>query len=459
MTAAPFAASPSHAGSGCAVVTATATWDHARLAETVAVRVDRLRALGLAPGELVLVAEDHGLDLIVMQHALARLGAALLPVPHGLAPEPKHGLVVLTSAEWVWSPGHPGQLNRLTPGPANPADWSGDPLALVIATSGTSANPKAVMLTQANVLASSAQVNARLGLGPGDLWLCCLPRHHIGGLAIAYRCALAEAGVLLHRGFDASAVAAAMHNYPVTHISLVPPMLSRLLDIGATPPASLRVALIGGQGLGDALARRALAAGWALRLTYGMTETGSQIATSGILSEPPVTGVVGFPLPGLTLDCPACFAQTRPLRLKGELVMAGYANPDRTKGLGLADGWLTTADLACRTQTGELRVLGRADGALVIGGVQVYPDLVAARLQAAPGVREAVVVSLADPTWGGRLAAAYVGEASEAELADWCRGLLPSPERPRLLLRLEALPRLASGKPDRRRIHGLLDGR
>jgi O-succinylbenzoic acid--CoA ligase len=138
--------------------------------------------------------------------------------------------------------------------------------------------------------------------------------------------------------------------------------------------------------------------------------------------------------------------------------MAGYANPDRVQGLGLTDGWLTTADLACITPAGALRVLGRADGALVIGGVQVYPGLVATRLLAAPGVREAVVLGLAEPTWGGHLAAAYVGEASEAELTDWCHRQLPGPERPRSLRRLAALPRLASGKPDLCRIRGLLGG-
>jgi O-succinylbenzoic acid--CoA ligase len=138
--------------------------------------------------------------------------------------------------------------------------------------------------------------------------------------------------------------------------------------------------------------------------------------------------------------------------------MAGYANPNRSQGLGLEDGWLTTADLACLTPAGALRVLGRADGALVIGGIQVFPDLVAARLLAAPGVREAVVVGLAEPTWGGRLAAAYVGDAPEAALAEWCHRQLPGAARPRTLRRMDALPRLASGKPDLGRIRKLLGG-
>jgi o-succinylbenzoate---CoA ligase len=451
-----FPAAPWHAGSRLAVLANEENWGYDRLAEAAAAKAELLRAHGLIPGEVVVVAEDPGLDLVLMQHALARCGAALLPVAAALEPESRQRLASLAGAEWAWSPGRPGRLDRLTRDQVTPAPWTGSPLALVVATSGSSGTPKAVMLTQANLLASCALVIARLGLREGDLWLCCLPRHHIGGLAIAYRCALAGAALLLHPIFDAPSVAAALDRYPVTHISLVPPMLARLLDQGTAPPASLRVALIGGQGLGGALARRALGAGWPLRLTYGMTETGSQVATSGPLACPPESGVVGTPLPGLTLNCPRCDEPTRALCLKGDLVMAGYANPNRSPGLGLKDGWLVTADLACLTREGELRVLGRADGALVIGGVQVYPDLIAARLLTAPGVREAVTIGLADPTWGGRLVVAYVGEATEASLAAWCRGHLPGPQGPRTFKCLEALPRLASGKPDLCRIRRLL---
>ena len=458
MSQVPFCAAPWQAGDGPAILAGNARWGYARLQEAATGRAALLRAQGLSPGQLVLVATNPPLELVLMQHTLARCDAALLPVPADLGDGRRARLIALTGAEWVWSPGTPGRLVQLPAGAHSqgPVPWATDPLALVIETSGSGGAPKAVMLTQGNVLASCTEVNARLGLAPGDLWLCCLPRHHVGGLVIAYRCALAGATVLLHAGFDATAVASDLARRRATHISLVPPMLARLLDLGIPPPPSLRVALIGGQALSTALAHRALDAGWPLRLTFGMTETCSQVATSGALGQIRDPRVVGAPLPGLTLDCPGCDDPPRTLRVRGALVMAGYANPSRTPGLGLNRGWLTTADLVCRTATGELRVLGRADEALVIGGEQVFPTVVADRLTGAPGVDAAVVVGVPDPVWGHRLIGVYAGTVDPADLAHWCRVHLAGPERPQVLRRLDALPLLPSGKHDLRRIRGLV---
>jgi len=395
-----------------------------------------------------------------MQHALARCDAGLLPISARLSAGRRSELAALTGAEWAWSPARRHPLTRLAPGGSNrsPALWADDPLALVIETSGSSGSPKAAMLSQGAVLASCSEVNTRLGLGPRDLWLCCLPRHHIGGLVIAYRCALAGAALLVHRAFDAATVADDLAKWAVTHVSLVPPMLAGLLAVGTPPPPSLRVALIGGQALSATLTRQALDAGWPLLLTYGMTETCSQIATSEPLTRVPEAGVVGAPLPRLTLDCPACGEPPRSLRVRGPMVMAGYARPDRAPGLGLDQGWLTTADLACRTQEGDLRILGRADEALVIGGVQVYPAEVADRLTQAPGIQAAVVVGIPDAVWGHRLIGVYVGTLAGPELTAWCRAHLPRRQRPAAVVRLDALPLLPSGKYDLARIRELATG-
>src|SRR5574343_1237617 len=132
--------------------------------------------------------------------------------------------------------------------------------ALIIATSGSEGQPRAVLLGNAQLDAAAAGANARLGLRAGDLWLDCLPLQHIGGLSILWRCARAGAGVLLHGSFDAVQVAADLAIQPVSHISLVPAMLARLLELGARPPASLRVALIGGAALSRQLYDKARAA-------------------------------------------------------------------------------------------------------------------------------------------------------------------------------------------------------
>jgi O-succinylbenzoic acid--CoA ligase len=132
--------------------------------------------------------------------------------------------------------------------------------------------------------------------------------------------------------------------------------------------------------------------------------------------------------------------------------MAGYANPSRTPGLGLVDGWLATSDLACLDPDGALRILGRADEVLVTGGVNVHPARVESVLLEAPGVRDLAVVGVSDPIWGQRLVAVYCGDISPTDLDAWCRSRLPGTERPRGFLPVPEIPLLESGKRDRRRL-------
>jgi len=491
-----FALAPWTTGPGPALLTApgpdvgavTQCWSYDVLAARVAALAHQLRAQGLAPGALVAVPERPVAGLVLMQHSLARVGAALLPLRaapqdpgaqvygdaadraagHSLRAAPQDpgagALLALTGAEWLW---HwdglaGGCLTRLARSGAAPssvpascaADWP-SPLALVVETSGSTGVPRAAMLTQHNLLAAAALSNGHLGLGAGDCWLCCLALRHIGGLAIGYRCALAGAAVLLHAGFDAGRVAADLARHAVTHLSLVPPMLARLLALGCPPPPSLRVLLVGGQALGTRLAAQALAAGWPLHVTYGMTETASQVATSGRLHAPPAAGRVAPPLAGLAVDCPAGASVPAPLRIRGPVVMAGYANPGRRPGQGLRDGWFTTSDLARRSDDGVLCILGRADEVLVTGGVKVHPAVVESLLAAAPGVGSVAVVGVADPVWGQRLVALYTGEASPAALEEWCRAHLAGPQRPRAFRPQAELPVLDSGKLDRWRLRAL----
>ena len=314
-------------------------------------------------------------------------------------------------------------------------------VALVIATSGSEGEPRGVMLSDASLDAAAAAANRHLPLAAGDLWLDCLPLYHIGGLAILWRCARAGAGVLLHDGFNADAVAADLMRQPVTHLSLVPAMLARLLETGVAPPPGLRHAMIGGAALAPSLYEKAKAAGWPLNPSYGMSETTAQVATWTPADGPWHEGLVGRPLAGSEI---ALAADGR-IRIRGPQVMLGYLGDG---GID-ADGWLTTGDLGKIDDFGRLTVTGRADDMLVSGGHNVHPLEVESCLAACPGVRDVAVTGLPDPVWGDLIVALVVGETPRKDLLAWCRSRLPGAAQPRRIVRLDALPRNAAGKLER----------
>ena len=442
-------------GPGSALLHAGTAIDFRGLKGLIDTCAHGLHAQGLAPGEVVMVPDAPVLDALLMQFSLARLGAVFFPYPARIEASEMQRLSESTGAEWRWSSSE-RRLRRLSRSGIAVAE-SAQAIRLMIRTSGSGGSPKVAMLDGTAILASATAANASLALSPGDLWLSCLRQSHIGGVSIVYRCALVGASLLLHEAFDAVAVAEDLSRWPVTHISLVPPMLARLLDLLPVPPPSLRALLLGGQALGPALAERALSAGWPLHLTYGMTETASQIAIRRLPREaPPDTALVGRPWPGVEIEALGCGEAPRPVRVRGPCLMAGYANPERRPGQGLVEGWLETADLACRDDEGQLRIIGRADEVLVIGGLNISPIRVEQALAEAPGVRECAVVGLPDEVWGHRLGVVFSGETDEARLERWCRTHLISPERPRAYLRLPRIPALDSGKPDRARAAALL---
>jgi O-succinylbenzoic acid--CoA ligase len=170
--------------------------------------------------------------------------------------------------------------------------------ALIISTSGSEGQPRQVLLGARQLDSAARAANACLHLEAGDRWLNCLPLYHIGGQSILWRCARAAACVVLHDGFVAEAVARDLDACSITHLSLVPAMLARLLDLGCRPPPTLRAVLIGGAALSRPLYDRATAAGWPLHVSYGMSETAAQVATftpnDGLWHE----GLVGRPCLG-----------------------------------------------------------------------------------------------------------------------------------------------------------------
>jgi len=443
---------------------------HAQLEERVArlslalVRQTDAQVIGLACAD--------GLSLVLIWLACMRLGRALLPLGDDLPPEQWGPLLAGAGCDCLLSDrpvaGLPGGVTRLPleglpvrasgeKGAAPAPEPSTDAISLIVPTSGSSGEPKGVMLSAASLAASAAAVSRRLQLGPGDCWLNCLPLNHVGGLAIPLRCLYAGALLWLEPPFDARRVWGGLSGglpersarLP-SHLSLVPAMLERLLEVSrdAPAPAQLRRVLIGGGPLSPQLARRAHAAGWPLVVSYGMSETGSLCVLDDSPGAGQEAGVVGWPLEGFEL----ALGTAGEIRLRGPALMSGYANPRLLPGDGLAAGWFPSGDLGAWDDQGRLRLLGRADDQLNTAGVRLHPQAVEARLLECPGVREVGVSGRPDPVWGERLVALYVGGIEPQALREWVREQLPKALRPREFRRVAALPRGRLGKLNRRRL-------
>ncbi|MDD2742713.1 MAG: AMP-binding protein [Rhodocyclaceae bacterium] len=321
------------------------------------------------------------------------------------------------------------------------ADSAPEAAALIISTSGSEGQAKAVALSLTNLASAAQAANQRLALGAGDIWLACLPLYHIGGQSILWRCALAGATVLLHERFDTSAIRDDFERYPVSHISLVPAMLARLLEIGIKPPASLRHAIIGGAALSLTLYEKASAAGWPLNPSYGMSESSAQIATWTAADGPWQPGLVGTALGEneISLD------STGRILLRGPQIMLGYLGQNERP----ENDWFTTGDLGKIDAKSRLTVTGRADDMLISAGRNVHPLEVESCLAACPGVRDVAVTGLPDAVWGDIVVALVVGDASTDEIIRWSTPRLPSAALPRRIIQLASLPRTAAGKLER----------
>jgi O-succinylbenzoic acid--CoA ligase len=314
---------------------------------------------------------------------------------------------------------------------------AGEP-ATILFTSGTTGAPKAARLALDNHLANARAANEVLGIDAESRVLSTLPIFHVGGLATAFRCQLAEATLILHERFDAQAVARDLLA-GATHASLVASMLARVLDACAGFPPSVRAVLIGGGPVPAPLLERARRAGLPVLQTYGLTETAS-MATCERLGDADGS-TAGPPMPGLELRIAG-----EEIEVRGPQVMRGYLGCEPVRG------WFPTGDLGELDSRGRLLVHARRTDLIVSGGENIYPREVEAALLAHPLVREAAVLPAPDERWG-QVGVAYVaGGAAESDLRDFLRGRLAKFKIPARFVSVPELPRNAAGKVDRARL-------
>jgi O-succinylbenzoic acid--CoA ligase len=323
-------------------------------------------------------------------------------------------------------------------------DWEAapeEPEPLVIETSGSTGEPKRVVLSRAAMRASASATEKRLG-EPGQ-WLLNLPATYVAGVQVLFRSVLAgTTPVLLDEHADFATAAAAMDG-PRRYVSLVPTQLKRMLGSRRDVMALLGfdTVLVGGAAVEQSLRRRAADAGVPVVATYGMSET-----CGGCVYD-------GLPLDGVAV---AVGADGR-VRIAGPVLFDGYDGPPGQTAEVMQGEWFLTSDLGRLDDDGRLQVLGRVDDVIVSGGVKVPAAAVARRLREHPRVDEAEVVAISDPEWGQRVVAVVVSQSGIAtrnvppldDLRNWVSQVHPREWAPRQLVRVREIPLLHNGKVDR----------
>ena len=313
-----------------------------------------------------------------------------------------------------------------------------DDIAVIILTSGTSGIPKAVQLSYGNFETSCSNWNKFINFEHSDQFLCCLPLHHIGGLAVLIRALMYGFSVSLINEFQVEVVLKTIQNHTVTIISLVPTMLKRILDLdgGLKVLQSLRWILLGGGPSPEYLLDICIKEKLNIVKVYGMSETCSGTVGLKLLDEPSNKLYAGRPFPGAKV-----WTENDEIHISGPMVMKGYVGETETNST------FNSHDLGRIDDDNLLFLDIRRKDLIVTGGENVNPIEVEECLMNVEGISDAAVVGIDDDEWGQKVTAYIVTTSFENELlhSELKKSLSPY-KIPKEYLQVSHIPRNELGK-------------
>lgn len=444
-----------------------------------------LRAAGVAPGDRVMVQVEKSVEAALLYLACLRAGAVYLPLNTAYTErevayffedaEPK--LVVCNpasrtrmaammdgrfAAQLLTLGGDAGgslmEAFAHAPEDDRVAELSGDDLAAILYTSGTTGRSKGAMLSHENLASNALALHKIWGWRAGDVLIHALPIFHVHGLFVAIHCAMLNGSPMLFLpGFDAAAI---LERIPrATVLMGVPTFYTRLLErpeLTRALCAGMRLFISGSAPLlEETFTEFEQRTGMRILERYGMTEAG--MITSNPLNGERIAGSVGYFLPEVSGRVADDQGREVPhgtpgvLEITGPNVFAGYWRmPEKTAVEFRPDGYFITGDIATMAEDGRIAIVGRAKDLIISGGFNIYPKEIELLIDEIEGVRESAVVGVPHPDFGEAVAAAVVTDGTlqldETDIIRQLADRLAKFKQPKCVFFLPELPRNTMGK-------------
>jgi acyl-CoA synthetase (AMP-forming)/AMP-acid ligase II len=469
------------------------------LLEQVQRTADTLASYGLGRGDRISTVLPNGAECIItfLAAAIAGTAAPLNPaytedeyrfyledtgakaliVPKGGAPAARQamlpGTILLES-----SFSDDGVLTLESDAPRQPGRRATAPdpddVALVLHTSGTTSRPKRVPLRHRNLAASVENIVATYQLGPDDVSLCVMPLFHVHGLMASTMSTFRSGGtVVVPAKFDPLNFWPVVQAHRATWYSAVPTIHQLLLARsreGERPIGSENLRFI--RSCSSALSPAVMEQmesrfGAPVLEAYGMTEASHQMASNPLPPAERLPGSVGRAT-GIKIGIMDDAGNLLPAGTNGEVVIQGpnvidgYENNPEANASSFTNGFFRTGDLGTLNDHGYLTLISRIKELINRGGEKISPREIDEALLQHPAVGEAVAFGLPHRTWGEEVAAAVVlkapASASEQELVNFCGERLAAFKVPRKIFVVDAIPRTATGKVQRRNVAAVFAG-
>ncbi|MBB6016686.1 AMP-binding protein [Deinococcus radiopugnans] len=459
---------------------------YAELADATARLVTLLKESGLTPGTHAVLVSPNTPDALLAFHAVPLAGGVIVPLNPAFSDEALNFLaghadpvVALVDSTCLGRVG--GRLRKLAVpiieiGKASdldarlsvvspsalelPAALDEDSPISVNYTSGTTSDPKGVMVTHRNAYINLSNLLYHLNLRPGSVYLHALPLAHGNGWGSAWAVTAAGGAHVMPGGDEPRELRQALLTRGITHLFASPTILTPLADAAAplTLPRPVKL-LVAGTRPPPRLLGQLQAQGFEVLHGYGLTETNAVMTVNETAGADALPSPQGHPMMfGGQVRVVSEDGQPVPpdgftpgeIVIRGNQVMKGYYKNRAATRRALEGGWLHTGDLAVVHPGGQVDILDRAGDLLNIGGQSVSSAQIEAVLYRHPSVREAVVVAGHDRA-DGVCAVAFVTLHAGAgvrgdELLSFCAPHLPDYALPRRVQLVSALPKTASGK-------------